>query len=133
MIFTVHPSRERNLHDQQGIGDEAQSWLEGVGATVHGVNVRKADAAYAAFTPHYGWRRGRELRPKWDCQQKCSAAPLRFQRVHAVAQRTGRINWTELALTCGFYDQRHLTNEFRRLSGLTPAQYERRSRRLAIA
>jgi hypothetical protein len=29
----------------QGTGDEAQSWLEGVGATVHGVNVRKADAA----------------------------------------------------------------------------------------
>jgi hypothetical protein len=41
----VHPSSERNLHDQQGIGDEAQSWLEGVGATVQGVNVRKADAA----------------------------------------------------------------------------------------
>ena len=40
-----HPSSERNLHDQQGIGDEAQSWLEGVGATVHGVNVRKADEA----------------------------------------------------------------------------------------
>lgn len=45
VIFTVHPSSERNLHDQQGIGDEAQSWLEDVGATVHGVNVRKADAA----------------------------------------------------------------------------------------
>jgi uncharacterized protein with GYD domain len=45
VIFTVHPDSERNLHDQQDIRDEAQSWLESVGATVHGVNVRKADAA----------------------------------------------------------------------------------------
>jgi hypothetical protein len=29
----------------QGIRDEARSWLESVGATVHGVNLRKADAA----------------------------------------------------------------------------------------
>jgi hypothetical protein len=45
VIFTVHPDSERNLHDQQGIRAEAQSWLESVGTTVHGVNVRKADAA----------------------------------------------------------------------------------------
>ena len=50
---------------------------------------------------------------------------LRFQRVHAAAQRSGRIDWTDLALSCGFYDQAHLANEFRRLSGLTPRQYER--------
>ena len=50
---------------------------------------------------------------------------LRFQRAHAAAQRTGRIDWTELALHCGFCDQAHLVNEFRRLSGLTPRQYER--------
>jgi AraC-like DNA-binding protein len=49
---------------------------------------------------------------------------LRYQRVHAAAQRTGRIDWTDLALSCGFYDQAHLANEFRRLSGLTPRQYE---------
>ena len=59
------------------------------------------------------------LRPKEFCRI------LRFQHVHAVAQRTGRINWTKLALTCGFYDQPHLTNEFRMLSGVTPTQYER--------
>jgi hypothetical protein len=45
VIFTVHPESERHLRDQQGIRDEAQSWLESVGATVHGVNVREADAA----------------------------------------------------------------------------------------
>lgn len=59
------------------------------------------------------------LSPKRFCRV------LRFQRVHAAAQRTGRIDWTELALSCGFCDQAHLANEFRRLSGLTPRQYER--------
>jgi AraC-like DNA-binding protein len=49
----------------------------------------------------------------------------RFQRVHAVAQRTGRVDWTDVALQCGFADQAHLTNEFQRLSGLTPCRYER--------
>ena len=44
-IITVHPESEQALHDQQGIRDEAQSWLESVGVTVHGVNIRKADTA----------------------------------------------------------------------------------------
>ena len=59
------------------------------------------------------------LAPKQFCRI------LRFQHAHLVAQRTGRVNWAEVALTCGFYDQAHLTHDFRRLSGLTPTQYER--------
>jgi AraC-like DNA-binding protein len=50
---------------------------------------------------------------------------LRFQHVHAVTRQTGRVDWAEVAVGCGFYDQSHLNHEFRRLSGLTPAQYER--------
>lgn len=45
VIFTVHPTSDQNLHDQQDIRDEAQSWLESLDATVHGVNIRKAEAA----------------------------------------------------------------------------------------
>jgi hypothetical protein len=45
VIFTVHPDSDHNLHDQQAIRDEAQSWLESLDATVHGVNIRKAEAA----------------------------------------------------------------------------------------
>jgi AraC-like DNA-binding protein len=59
------------------------------------------------------------LAPKQFCRI------LRFQHVHAVTQHTGRVDWAEVALSCGFYDQPHLAHEFRRLSGLTPAQYER--------
>ena len=45
VIFTVHPDSDQNLHDQQAIRDEARSWLESLDATVHGVNIRKAESA----------------------------------------------------------------------------------------
>ena len=43
VIFTVDPSTDEHLRDQQAIRDEAESWLESLDATVHGVNIRKAD------------------------------------------------------------------------------------------
>jgi hypothetical protein len=30
VIFTVHPENDEQLHDQQAIRDEAQSWLKGL-------------------------------------------------------------------------------------------------------
>jgi AraC-like DNA-binding protein len=33
------------------------------------------------------------------------------------------INLTELAYTCGYYDQSHMINDYKLLSGKTPAQY----------
>ena len=43
VIFTVDPSADEHLLDQQAIRDEAESWLTSLDATVHGVNIRKAD------------------------------------------------------------------------------------------
>ena len=36
-------ARDEHLQDQQSIRDEAESWLASLDATVHGVNIRKAD------------------------------------------------------------------------------------------
>lgn len=49
----------------------------------------------------------------------------RFQLVHSMAQRVLEIDWSRVALECGFYDQSHLANEFRYLSGVSPTAYER--------
>ena len=38
VIFTVDPSTDEHLQDQQSIRDEAESWLTSLDATVHGVN-----------------------------------------------------------------------------------------------
>ena len=43
VIFTVDPDTDEHLQDQQAIRDEAESWLASLDATVHGVNIRKAD------------------------------------------------------------------------------------------
>ena len=43
VIFTVDPGTHERLQDQQVIRDEATNWLAGLDATVHGVNIRKAD------------------------------------------------------------------------------------------
>ena len=47
----------------------------------------------------------------------------RLQRtIRAIGQRPA-VDWTEIALAGGFYDQAHLINEFRDLTGLTPGDY----------
>ena len=43
VIFTVDPCTDEHLQDQQSIRDETESWLSSLDATVHGVNIRKAD------------------------------------------------------------------------------------------
>ena len=43
VIFTVDPYTGKHLQDQQSIRDEAARWLASLDATVHGVNIRKAD------------------------------------------------------------------------------------------
>lgn len=55
--------------------------------------------------------------------------PKQFQRIHRFqrvlrAIESGRdVNWTDVALDCGFYDQAHFAREFRHFSGLTPSGY----------
>ena len=43
VVFTVDPCAGEHLQDQQAIRDEAARWLASLDATVHGVNIRKAD------------------------------------------------------------------------------------------
>jgi AraC-like DNA-binding protein len=53
----------------------------------------------------------------------------RLQRLHGTLRllRTAETpQWAEIALCAGYYDQSHLINEFRALSGLTPQQLVQR-------
>ena len=47
---------------------------------------------------------------------------LRFRHATTYAQKNRR-DWADVALVCGYYDQAHLINEFRALSGVPPAQF----------
>ncbi len=47
---------------------------------------------------------------------------LRLNRAVALADATARPDWSRLAVRTGYYDQAHLTGEFRVLTGLTPTE-----------
>lgn len=47
----------------------------------------------------------------------------RFQKVLWELENREKPLWTHLALDCGFYDQAHFINEFKRFSGLSPEIY----------
>jgi len=50
----------------------------------------------------------------------------RIQRFQDALRRAhgGRlVSWTDLALSCGYYDQAHFVHDFRAFSGITPTEY----------
>jgi AraC-like DNA-binding protein len=72
-----------------------------------------------------GWSRrhlGERFRAELGLAPKQAARVLRFER----AGRLLRAGWHDLASVaadCGFYDQAHLTNEWRALAGCTPGTW----------
>lgn len=64
------------------------------------------------------------------CLKQSGLGPKHLARVlrfrHAVARlRNGESDLTGMAFDCGYYDQSHMTRDFRELSGITPAAYLR--------
>jgi AraC-like DNA-binding protein len=57
------------------------------------------------------------LTPKLFCRVR------RFQAALRLLQGQGRIDWTETALSCGYFDQAHFNRDFRAFSGLNPSAY----------
>jgi AraC-like DNA-binding protein len=49
----------------------------------------------------------------------------RVRRFQAAIRRipTGAVDWADVALDCGYFDQAHLIHEFRSISGLSPGEY----------
>lgn len=47
----------------------------------------------------------------------------RFQHVVKTLRKTERLNWTDLALDCGYFDQPHLIHDFQGLAGIAPSEY----------
>jgi AraC-like DNA-binding protein len=54
---------------------------------------------------------------------KLYARVARFQRVLKLVHPTSDIDWTDVALACGYFDQSHLINDFRTFAGITPTEY----------
>jgi methylphosphotriester-DNA--protein-cysteine methyltransferase len=50
---------------------------------------------------------------------------LRFRQVIGGVQGKADVDWTEIGLSAGYFDQAHLIHDFREFSDLTPEQYLR--------
>jgi AraC-like DNA-binding protein len=82
--------------------------------------VRVADLA-----DEVGWSRrhlGERFRAELGLAPKQAARVLRFERAGRLL-RQGHADLAALAVECGYYDQAHLTNEWRALAGCTPGTW----------
>jgi AraC-like DNA-binding protein len=68
-------------------------------------------------------------------RQQVGLSPKALARVHRfrgalqlLDRANGQVPWAELAEQCGFYDQSHLINEFRRFTGFSPVELAKRDR-----
>ena len=87
-------------------------------------------ASVATVTDHVGMSSKRFVRA---FREHIGLTPKRFGRIQrlqrllrSVASQT-EIDWARAAVEHGYYDQSHLVNEFRELTGITPTAYEARS------
>ncbi len=61
--------------------------------------------------------------------EQVGVSPKTFHRVrrfqHTLARLRGvrQVNWADLAIECGYYDQAHLSHDFRRIASMTPSAY----------
>jgi len=57
------------------------------------------------------------LTPKLFCRVR------RFQKVLPHIQRGRAVDWAQIALDCGYYDQAHFIHDFQAFSGINPSAY----------
>ncbi|HTW49322.1 MAG TPA: AraC family transcriptional regulator [Acidobacteriaceae bacterium] len=87
---------------------------------------RPAVARVAEVARSTGWserRFGQIFREEVGFAPKVWCRIQRFQRVVRQLHAGVAVEWPELALACGFYDQAHLANEFRAFAGVSPTSY----------
>jgi AraC-like DNA-binding protein len=87
-------------------------------------------ARVAEVAGQLGMTHGRFLRrftEQVGLPPKRFARVRRLQRLLARIPAGGQVDWARAAVECGYFDQAHLINEFRALTGMTPGAYRPRS------
>jgi AraC-like DNA-binding protein len=98
-------------------GGRSRSITPGATAAPVGVVVDRTGLSHRRFLGLFTEQVG--LTPKRFCRVR------RFQRVLQHLHAGGRAHWTEVALSCGYYDQAHFIKEFELFSGINPSTYRR--------
>jgi AraC-like DNA-binding protein len=82
--------------------------------------------AIGALAEELGWSRKRlvaRFRHEVGLPPKTVARLLRFEHARELAERPDRPDWARIAVECGYYDQSHLINDFRAVTGRTPETF----------
>lgn len=103
--FSKHPavSLALSMFGPAGIGDSVRTVAERVGLSQR--------RFIQVFTAQVG------LTPKLFCRV------LRFRHAQKFLHQSATLNWSQAALSCGYYDQSHLIHDYREFSGLSPTDY----------
>ena len=78
------------------------------------------------LTRELGWSRKRlvaRFREEIGLPPKRAAKLLRFERARRLAEAATRPEWAWIAREAGYYDQSHLINDFRAVTGRTPETF----------
>ncbi|MGH3009527.1 MAG: helix-turn-helix domain-containing protein [Gaiellaceae bacterium] len=105
----------RRLADARPLPEVAWAWRR--------LRATHGRVAIGALAAELGWSRKRmvaRFRDEIGLPPKAVARQLRFERARELA---GTMPWGEIAFECGFSDQSHLINEFRRITGRTPETF----------
>jgi AraC-like DNA-binding protein len=80
----------------------------------------------SALADELRWSRPRlvrRFREEVGLPPKAIARLRRFERVIELLERTPAPGWAEIAASCGYFDQSHLVNECRAITGTTPTAF----------
>lgn len=72
----------------------------------------------------------KQLLVHFDCRvgltPKFTSRLIRFRKtLDAICEAPASVDWADLALDCGYYDQAHLIHDFQEFASMTPAAYQR--------
>jgi AraC-like DNA-binding protein len=82
--------------------------------------------AIGALAEELGWSRKRlvaRFRAEVGLTPKAFAQLARFELARTLAERAVQPDWARIAHEAGYYDQPHLINDFRRVTGRTPVTF----------
>lgn len=68
-------------------------------------------------------RFGERFRAEVGVTPKQYCRLVRFQRAVTAAHGAAEVDWSAVAVECGYFDQAHFIHDFRAFSGLTPGAY----------
>jgi AraC-like DNA-binding protein len=80
----------------------------------------------ASLADEVGWSRrhlGERFRAELGLPPKVAARVLRFERSRRMLQQPARPGLADVAVACDYYDQAHMTREWREIAGCTPAAW----------